>query len=442
MRAGARDTAVALTSRILVLFISLAIQSALAWLLGPEGRGAYAVCLLFATLLGTFLAFGMDTAGQYFVASRRMSPSEGVRATLLSLLGAAIVAMAVGRVLMAFNLAFLEKAPRSSFFVALAVIPFSIIGQSCILLLIGLKRFVWMGVAMVANAVAQLLAALLFIWVLDLGTNGALAAIIVAGATNIVLGLIEFRRIGAFERVRIGFEQTRQLLGYGIRLYVARLSSTVNFRIGTMILAFFATPGDIGIFAAAAGLVSRILTVPTSIETALFSRVAEDVRGLPKTVAQAARVSGVVSGGLLLLLGILSRPVVLVLLSPQFERAIMLIWIMIPGVYLRAASKVLMSYFMGTNRPAVCSWAVGIGMAVNLASIFVLLPLLGLEGAAWAMTLGYVASSLILFVTFQRATGLPPSSTWIPRSDDMRLLAATVRDAMHRLRFGRGGTVA
>lgn len=440
MRAGAKDTAVALTSRVIVLFISLAIQSTLAWLLGPEGRGAYAVSLLFATLLGTCLAFGVDTAGQYFVASRRMSPSEGVRATLLSLLCASIVAMAIGRLLMEFDLAFFEKAPRSSFLVALVVIPFSLIGQSCILLLIGMKRFVWMGVAMVANTVAQLLAALLFILVLDLGTNGALAAIIVAGAVNIALGLVEFRRIGAFERVRVGFAQMRQLLTYGIRLYVARLSSTVNFRIGTMILAFFASPGEIGIFAAAAGLVSRILTVPTSIETALFSRVAEDSRGLPETVTQAARVSGLVSGGLLILLGVLSRPVVFVLLSPQFERAIVLIWIMIPGIYLRAVSKILMSYFMGTDRPAVCSWAVGVGMAVNLVSIFVLLPPMGLEGAAWAMTLGYVASSVILVAMFRRATGLPIRSAWVPTYGDVQLLAATLQDAMRRLRPGRSGT--
>jgi len=430
---GARDTAVSFGSRVAVLLISLAIQSTLAWLLGPDGRGAYAVCLLFATLLGTCFAFGMDTAGQYFVASKRLSVSEAVWATLGSLLAASIVAAVFGRVLMEFDLEFLTKAPRSSFYVALAVVPFHVVGQGCLLLLVGLGRITWMAITAIVNALVQLLAALLLIWGLGLGVNGALLAIVAAGTINIVFGLIAFRREGAFTRMRFGLSHTRQLAAYGVRFYVARLSSTVNFRIGTMVLAFFAPASEIGIFAAASGLVSRILLVPTSVETALFSRVAVDARGRPETVAQAARASGLVSGCLLLVVGCLSRPIVLILLSPEFARAITLIWIMIPGIFIRAMSKVLMPYFTGTDRPAVCSWAVGAGMLANIIGILVLLPVMGLPGAAWAMTFGFVVSSVVLIVAFRRASGLSLARTWLPRRRDVETIVTLARQVLGRL---------
>ena len=436
---GAKDTAVSFGSRVAVLLVGLAIQSTLAWLLGPDGRGAYAVCLLFATLLGTCFAFGMDTAGQYFVASKRMRVSEAVWATIGSLLVASLVAVAFGRVLMEFDLEFLTKAPRSSFYVALALIPFHVVGQGCILLLIGLGRITWMAVTAIVNALVQLLVALVLIWGLDLGVNGALLAIIAAGTINIIFGLVAFRQEGAFERIRFGLSHTRRLAAYGARFYVARLSSTVNFRIGTMALAFFAPTREIGIFAAASGLVSRILMVPTSIETALFSRIAADAKGRPETVAQAARSSAIVSGALLLVLGVLSRPVVLVLLSPEFARAITLIWIMIPGIFLRATSKVLMPYFTGTDRPAICSWAVGAGMAANIAGIFVLLPVMGLEGAAWAMTIGFFVSSVILIAAFRRATGLSMMRTWIPRRRDIDALLDLARSVVDRLMARQAG---
>ncbi len=430
---GARDTAVAFGSRVAVLLVSLGIQSTLAWLLGPDGRGAYAVCLLFATLLGTCFAFGMDTAGQYFVASKRMPVRESIWATVGSLLAASLVAIAFGRILMEFDLAFLTKAPRISFYVALAIVPFHVVGQGCILLLVGLGRITWMAITAIVNALVQLLAALVLIWGLGLGVNGALLAIVAAGIVNIVFGFIAFRQEGAFERVRFSFAHTRRLAAYGIRFYVARLSSTVNFRIGTMVLAFFAPTGEIGIFAAASGLVSRILMVPTSIETALFSRVAADAKGRPATVAQAARASGIVSGLLLLILGLLSRPVVLVLLSPEFARAITLIWIMIPGIFVRATSKVLMPYFTGTDRPAVCSWAVGAGMVANIAGILVLLPIMGLSGAAWAMTIGFVVSSLVLVFSFRRASGLSFVQTWMPRRNDIVTIVGLARSVLERL---------
>jgi len=442
---GARDTAVSLGSRIAVLLIGLAIQSTLAWLLGPDGRGAYAVCLLFATLLGTCFAFGMDTAGQYFVASKRMTVSEGVWATIGSLVAASLVAVVFGRILMEFDLAFLTKASRSSFYVALVVVPFHVVGQGCILLLVGLGRITWMAITAIVNSFVQLLFAFVLIRVFDLGVNGALLAIVAAGTINIIFGLIAFRQEGAFESMRAGIlhrkgltasGHMKRLAAYGARFYVARLSSTVNFRIGTMVLAFFAPTREIGIFAAASGLVSRILLVPTSIETALFSRVAADARGRPETVAQAARASGLVSGAMLLVLGLLSRPVVLVLLSPEFEPAIKLIWIMIPGIFVRAASKVLMPYFTGTDRPAVCSWAVGVGMAANIAGILILLPVMGLEGAAWAMTIGFLVSSIVLVAVFRRATGLSLARTWIPRREDIRAIIGMVRSVL--VRFGAG----
>ncbi|MCD4689926.1 polysaccharide biosynthesis C-terminal domain-containing protein [bacterium] len=437
---GAKDTAVAFTSRIIVLLISLAIQSTLAWLLGPDGRGAYAVCLLFATLLGTCFAFGMDTAGQYFVASKRMSVSEGVWATVGGLLAASLVAVLVGRVLMEFDLAFLAKAPRDSFYVALAVVPFHVVGQGCILLLVGLGRIKWMAVTAIVNAVTQLAAALLLIRWLGLGVNGALLAIVAAGAVNILLGFTAFRREGALKRIRFKLSHTKRIVAYGARFYVARLSSAMYVRVGTMILAFFAPAGDIGVFAAASGLVSRILFVPTSIETALFSRVAADARGRPEAVGRAARVSGLVSGAMLLVLGMLSRPVVVVLLSPEFAKAVTLIWIMIPGVFVRAAAKVLMSYFTGTNRPSVCSWAIGAGMAANIGAIFVLLPLIGLEGAAWAMTIGFVVSSAVLVVAFRRVTGLSLAATWAPRRADIEVLMEVLRDVRSRIGRGRTGS--
>ena len=137
------------------------------------------------------------------------------------------------------------------------------------------------------------------------------------------------------------------------------------------------------------------------------------------------------------MLGLLSRPVVLVLLSPEFARAITLIWIMIPGIFLRAISKVLMPYFTGTDRPAVCSWAVGAGMAANIAAILFLLPIMGLSGAAWAMTIGFVVSSLILAVAFRRASGLSYVQTWMPRRHDIVTIVELARSVLDRLSVRR-----
>jgi len=435
MRDGTRDTAIALGSRLAVLAFGVAIQSALAWLLGTDGRGSYAVCLIFATVLGIVFTLGADRAGQYFVASGRMGRSEGVKSSLVLLLVGAVAAIVVGRLLMALDLEFFHKAERSSFLISLGIIPFVGLTNAFALYFIGIRRFKWMAVVEVVNIGVHLLATLVLVMGLKLGVNGALFSIIIAGVISSLVSLALLRNEGALESCRRSREGYRELLAYGLRVLVAKLSAVVSMRIGTMLLAFFVVPSEIGLFAAASALAMRVIVVPRSVEKALFSRVAGDERGRPELVAQAARANMLVSGAALALLCVFVVPLVRVLLSKAFLPAVPLTLIIVPGVFVRAATTVFSAYFMGTGRPAVSSVAVGLGTLVNVAVLLVLLPAIGLSGAAWAMTAGYVATGIVFIVTFRRATGQTYGETWLPRRDDVRLLMTLPR----MLRRGSGG---
>ncbi len=436
-RSGVQDTAAALSSRVGSFLITLGIQASLAWFLEPAGRGSYAICLLYASLLGMGFRIALDHAGRYAVASGRTSKPEAVWSTMSALLIVSCMAVVAGRLLMETDLPIFAKASRSSFLVALILIPFAAIGHGCVQLLMGMGRIAWMAVTMAAALFAQLLAVLLFVGVLDMGIEGALLAVAADGATRIVFTAIALRQEGVFTRARLKLEHYRLLLSYGLRSYVNRVGNMLNVRIGTLIVAFFATPGEIGIFAAAAGLMSQLLMLPDAITNALFPRVASDENGRPEVVGQAARITGVVAGVGLALLCALAWPIVAVLLSPKFLPAVPLMWIIAPGVFFRATSKILVPYFMGTNRPGVCSWAVGCGVVVNIFALLLLLPVIGLPGAAWAMTLGFVTSSFVLVGAFRRVTGMSLSDTWRPRSEDAAKIKDALRDLRHR-GFRRG----
>ena len=71
------------STRTATLFISLILHSVLAWLLGPAGRGSYTVCVVFLTVVGCLTALGLNGAGNYFIASKRMSLSCGVSTLML-----------------------------------------------------------------------------------------------------------------------------------------------------------------------------------------------------------------------------------------------------------------------------------------------------------------------------------------------------------------------
>ena len=90
------DFGVTFISRIVVLATALGGQSCLAWILGPSGRGAYAVCILFGAMLTLVFLLGCDSASLYFVASRRITLSEGLVYTIIYGLIGSLLAVTAG----------------------------------------------------------------------------------------------------------------------------------------------------------------------------------------------------------------------------------------------------------------------------------------------------------------------------------------------------------
>ena len=431
---GARDTAITFFTRLSVMAASLGIQSALAWLLGPAGRGSYAVCILFAMILGVVFTLSVDRAGQYFVASGRTPVADGVVAALFTALVGSLVGVAVGYALIGTAAEFFAKASTTSFRLSLILVPLNVLSDSLVLLLMGIKRFGWMSRVVITRVLVHLGATLVLVWGFGLGVPGALAALMLGNFVAILVGVSFLRRGFDFSESRLNLRYCSAMLSYGARYWVANLSNHVHFRIGTIVLAWFVSSAEIGLFAAASGLVARVLMVPDAIEGALLPRVATDPQGRPELVARVARLSFLVCGLLLVAVVIVSRPLVVALFSRSFLPAVPLIGIIALGVFLRSGSKVLMPYFMGVDRPAVCSWAVGLATVVNLGVLLLLLPVMGLPGAAWAMTTGYVVSTLVLAVAFRRASGMGFTETWLPRRGDASFLLDLVRSSMRRSR--------
>ena len=105
----------------------------------------------------------------------------------------------------------------------------------------------------------------------------------------------------------------------------------------------------------------------------------------------------------------IATPLVKALLSEAFLPIVPLLWIMAPGTFALCGALVLMAYFESVNRPSVGSWATGTGLAIHIVSLAILYPFLGLEGAAWAVTIAFLSRSAFLVFMYRRTTGAPPA---------------------------------
>ena len=439
MTSGVRDLSATFGAKAVCLLLTIGTQSCLAWSLGTVGRGSYAVCLVFATLLSVIFVVGCDAASIYFVSSGRFTLSEGIVYTIIYGGIGSGLAIAVGLIVMQFDFSFFDKASSVSFYLSLALIPTLLFSTILISLFTSIHHFILFAVMSIVNAFLILAFTAVFVWVFQWGVNGALLGNFTGSALAALGALFLFWWKCDARWVRPSAKSLLDMFHYGVRYHIGKISNLMNFQIGTIILALFATKADVGLFAVASQVTFRAMMIPDALTTVLIPRLAQDKTGKRNLVAQCSRLTALFCGLLLMLVAVFARPIVTVIFSPAFLPSVPLIRILALGVFVRSVCKVFVPYLLGTNHPGIASLSVAVGMLLNLIVLWLLLPMVGLLGAALAVTVSYFASSAILVVSFSRLSQLKIREIWGFRRLDWALLSGGIKYAYLSLTAGRAG---
>ena len=435
---GVEDVVVNLATRIGILLSGVAIQSLLAYVLLPAGRGEFAVCILFAALVSVLLTPGADAGSQYFVMTKKINVTQRVAVSLAICLVGAVAASAIAIPLINSEIAFFQKAETTSFSVALALIPLTALSNALQHQFAGLRRFKVLAVLLLAQTSANGIALLCLVALLRFGVVGALLASCVGNLIMITACLRDLRRNAELTIEVPSRSALERVLRYGLKYYIARIGWGVDVRFGLLLLSLLAERAKIGLFAVASGLMMRFVIISNAIFVPLLPRTALDRDGRPDLVAFCARMTTWITGAALILLLAFHVPVVRILLSAGFLPAVSLIRIIAPGILVFAGGNLLTAYFRGIGRPDVCSWAVAFGLGINLVVVPLLYPKIGVEAAAWAMTLGLVGRSALLCAVYCRMTRTNPSFGWMPQRRDipslLQFVCTGIARALHRSR--------
>ena len=103
--------------------------------------------------------------------------------------------------------------------------------------------------------------------------------------------------------------------------------------------------------------------------------------------------------------------------SGEFADIRPVILLMAPGIVFFSAHTVLANYFSGTGKPKYNLYASLIGLSVTLVSAFILIPWLGIRGAAITTTLTYTALFVYQWIVFHKQTERKLSQL-IPNRED------------------------
>jgi O-antigen/teichoic acid export membrane protein len=400
--------------------------------LGPSGRGEFSLAVSLVILAAALCGLSIGSAAAYYTAR---APSSGPLAfgnvALVGLLlGLGIVG--TGYVVILGGDLTLRGVPKADLLVALLALPFLLGAANIQSVYQGLRRFrAYNGIT-----VAQATLPLPLIGIaLALG-GGVRAAIVamVAAAVMLFLAVVVITRRATRIRWRLDLPYIRALASYGIRLHPANMLAYLGYRIDVFLVDGYKGAAAVGFYGAGVVIAEGLWMPSQAVSTTLFPTIAAEQsesarRAMTPLVTRNTLWLTTILGGILFLV---ASPVVDLLYSSRFSASSAVVRILVPGIVLFAAARVLGNDVAARGRPLVSSVLAAAVVACNIALNVLLIPRYGIEGAAWASTGSYSLAFLASAGVYRTITGVPLRALVVPSREDGRRYVRLVERIVRR----------
>ena len=405
-----KEGAQTLSIRILNTVFAAALGMLTARLLGPHGRGIYALPVLNAGLVIAFFS-GLSTATSYMMLNKKYGSGvlkAGFQASLIySILGAGAVTA----------IAYATHQAWTALPAAFALPP------ACA---IAVATGYWFGVRRVrsANRLALFLtiATLVFMVIgLVLVARTPSMAIVAWIAANTVVGAVaSFFVFLNSRRLSSDHVPLAEFLSFATKVGSMGIVRLLNLRADVYVVAALASPAALGIYGVAVAGAESLLIVTQVASVVTMPHIGSlTTERAARLAARCARNNLVLAIAICLVVAALAPLFVGLLFGKAFLPAVWPLRVLLIGILATSVGSVISVFFtirLGIPRLAVVP---GIAAAtVSVAASILLVPKLGIIGAAMGSTFGYIVGFIVTIWNFSRITHIPKRTVILPQSED------------------------
>jgi O-antigen/teichoic acid export membrane protein len=376
-------------TRVMLIGIGLITSIIVTRILGPTGRGIYAIAITIGALGIQFGNLGLHASNTYSVAGKpELLPKLVSNSLLVSFLFGGLGCVLFWGVLLLWPS--LVQIQGLLLTLSLVWIPFGLAYLLLQNLLVGIQDIRSYNLIELAQRVLSLLmvGAVILLHAVNVET------IYLTGLVTLVASFIwTLRRL----RIRLlpftspSVSLFKENLHYGIKAYVAALFAFLVLRVDLLIIQYMRGAEQTGFYSIAVAITDLVYLLPVIVGTILFPRLSamssdQERWRFARVVAQWVGLMMLVIAGVLALV---AEPLVALLYGRSFLPAVpALIWLM-PGIVMLSINTIYMNYFASIGMPLITIYSPASAAILNIVLNIKLIPKYGIVGASIASTVAY-----------------------------------------------------
>ncbi len=381
------------------------LRLALAALLGPYNYGLFALILLIPEYSEKLGRFGIDDAAVYWAGKKKYSVADvavnvGVATVVLSFIPI-LLFLWQGEL---FSSLLLKNyvIDANLIMIVLLMIPFIFLVRSVSKLLLLTEEITKYNLITFLPPLFGLLLGvtgiLLFKGGLFVVFLGFTISYVCAGIVGAII-IIKF----SSGKLTLRFVVIKDLFAYGLKMYLPNVIQYLQYRSDMLLVAYFLTPIEVGYYALAVNLVEILRKIPTTTASLLFPRAAR------LSASEAVALTAKTCRNVFFIILVLFIPfyfavrfIVIPIVGDAYIPILSPFLILIPSMFGVCILHLLMIYFYGRGKPTIVLRSVVLGLLLNVILNLILIPRLGISGAALASVISYIACAVLLALAFVR----------------------------------------
>lgn len=228
------------------------------------------------------------------------------------------------------------------------------------------------------------------------------------------------------KKVRLSFFTKKDLISFyrfsGI-VFVTNLIQFLAYRADYWFIDYFKDVDQVGVYSQANKFAGLIWILPNIIAALLIPLLSQpETRLKEKELAGITRLFNFLNLFIIGIMVLASFLIYTFFLQPEYAAGFKPLLYMLPGYYFFSITIILAAFFSAKN----LLWINFTGSSICFVTIVVadllLIPTIGISGAAWANTIAYSLSSVFTIIMFLRYSNLKLRNLFIIKKNDWNLI--------------------
>lgn len=404
--------------------------------LGPDGRGALGLFTVSTAIAQMIFGLGFANAAIYYINKREIALADVVAAahviTVASLVATGLVVLAIVPLAGADAL-----GDGVSAWLLIAAVPALMYAATLRAVLQATSRFMAMGIVTIVQPLVMLA---LVSAVYAFGDPTPLLFVIFWIASNAAAALFALSQIGTRDLdlahiVRPRWATLRRLARFGVQGESGNVLQLLNYRLDQYLVRAFVGLAGVGIYAVGVSMTEAVWLLANAVAIVLMPRLTSAAPDEARRMTPLATRNTLLVATLgAIALGVVAKWLVPAFFTHRFDASVGALWWLLPGTVALTGSKVITSYIFSQGRPFVNTLITLASLAVTLVALLLLVPPYGINGAAAASSIAYIAHFAVALYAYRRISGRPVLEAILPRFSDARLYSDAVTSITARLR--------